>query len=593
MKRMKILLPLLLLTGTIQPGAAAPPQDIQKNGDRAVLHELADRIEQERIAARFQAQFRLGKPVTTFADYSLAPVRKQAEKQAAWKAELSKVDPQHLNETDRQTFGILQFELSGVAPDEAEYWLTFDLTPYQAPMMIGYANQVLAAQPLETAENAENYLSLIEAYGAMLESLFAKLEAQKARGIYMPKAILPVIRSTWTALADSADELRPAEERLARLDPPARAALNEGFDRVITQRVAPAYANIIAAVGADYEAEAPEAVGIGQYPGGKDVYRKLIRRHTTIDATPEQLHQQGLAAVADISARMEEIRDQLGSSASSRAFYDKLSTDPRFLATSPADVEASYWRYIRAIEPKVADYFRAVPTAPYGVKRLPLAAEQGQTFGYYSAPTKAEPRGIYHYNGSNLEKRSLVNAGTLIYHELIPGHHFQIALQEENAALTSFRKHYVAGAFNEGWGEYAASLGIELGLYDTPEALYGRYVNEMFLAARLVVDTGMNYFGWPLEKARAYMHDVTSLSDVEIASESLRYSVSIPGQALAYRSGYDKFWGLRRHAEDALGSAFDIREFHEVLLSPGARPMAVVEADVDRYVTKRRERFSR
>lgn len=583
MNRAKILLPLLLLTGTATPALARAPQAASATPDTAALRAIEDAIAQDALETSFHAQFREGKPITKFVDYSLTPVRAAAAKRARWKAALAKINPAGLSETDRQTRDILAFEYSGIAADEAEYWLTFDLTPYQAPFMISFVSQVLAGQPLATPADTANYTRLIGAYGTMLESLLTKLEAQKARGIYMPKAMLPVIRSTWTTLAGGTAALKPADDRLAKLDAASRAKLAAGIDGIIAKRITPAFVRINAAVGPDCEAKAPTAVGIGQYPGGKDVYRRLVRRYTTLDVTPEQLHKQGLDAVADISARMQAIRTQLGFTGTSRAFYDKLSTDPRFLAKTPADVEATYWRYIRAIEPKVGSYFRAMPKAPYGVKRLPLAAEPGQTFGYYGQPTTAEPRGIYNYNGSNLDKRSLVNAGTLIYHELIPGHHFQIMLQEENTALTPFRKRYMAGAFNEGWGEYAASLGIEMGLYDTPESLYGRYVNEMFLTVRLVVDTGMNYFGWPLEKARAYMHEVTSLSDVEIASESLRYSVSIPGQALAYRTGFDEFWRLRRGAEKSLGAKFDIRDFHDVLLSPGARPMSVVAADVDRY----------
>jgi uncharacterized protein (DUF885 family) len=378
--------------------------------------------------------------------------------------------------------------------------------------------------------------------------------------------------------------VRPADARLDKLDPAARTKLLTDVDGVLSQRLKPAVARINAIIGADYERKAPEAVGLAQYPGGKDFYLKLVRRYTTLPLTPEQIQAIGEKDVADVSVRMAAIRKQLGSSDGSRAFYDKISVDPRFLAKDTDAVEATYNGYISRIVPKLPSYFQTLPKAPYGVKRLPLAVEAGQTFGYYSEPSPDEPRGLYNYNGSQLDKRSTINAGTLIYHELMPGHHMQIAIQAENAALSPYRKHYQVGAFTEGWAEYAASLGIEMGLYDTPEGLYGRYVNEMFLTSRLVVDTGMNYFGWPLEKARAYMHDNTSLSDLEIASESLRYSTSIPGQALGYRIGYVKFWELRRKAEKAMGAKFDLRAFHDIILLPGARPLAIVEQDVDAYI---------
>lgn len=581
---MKLCALLITLGTAAMPIIAHAQETVRTADDSSALHAIESAIQREQLETEFTAQFRAGKRITRFADYSLAPIREQTAQRALWKQALAKIDPARLGDSDHRTYRILKFELSDIAPDETEYWLTFDLTPYQAPMQLGIVYQVLAAQTLSNAADAEEYTRLVRAYATMLDTLVAKLEAQIERGIYMPKAVLPLVRSTWATLAGGTSAVRPADSRLSGLDASTRRTLLGEIDSVLTQRIDPAYARLKLLVGEHYEAKAPEAVGIGQYPGGKAVYQKLVRRYTTMPTTPEELHRQGLSSVADVSARMQAIRTDLGFTGTSRAFYDALSTDPRFLAKTPADVEATYQRFLRAIEPKVAGYFRALPKAPYGVQRLPLAAEPGQTFGYYNPPNAAEPRGLYYYNGSNLEKRSLVNAGTLIYHELVPGHHFQVALQQENSALSPFRQNYMAGAFNEGWGEYAASLGIELGLYDTPEALYGRYVNEMFLAVRLVVDTGMNHFGWPLEKARAYMREVTSLSDMEIDSESLRYAVSIPGQALAYRTGYDKFWDLRRRAENRLGPAFDIRDFHDVLLSPGARPMQVVETDIDAYI---------
>jgi len=583
----KTCLPLLFLASAAHPASTLPVHAARPADDTAALHAIEDDIEQSQLETSFYAQWRAGKPIGQFVDYSLVPVRRLAALTERRKAQHARIDPARLNPVDRQTWRILSFEFA-TATDEAEYWLTFDLTPYQAPMQLGMVHQVLATQPLASRDNAAGYLRLLGEYASMLETLHAKLEAQKARGIYMPKPVLPVVRSTWTTLAAGSGALRPADARLTALDAATRARFLTDADRIIAGRIAQVYARINAAIGADYEAKAPVAVGIGQYPGGNAVYRRLIHRNVTLATTPAQLHRHGLAAVADISSRMQAIRTQLGFTGSSRAFYDRISIDPRFIARTPADAEATYQRYIEAVEPKVPGYFRSVPKAPFGIQRLPLAAEAGQTFGYYDPPNASEPRGLYYYNGSNLDKRSLVNAGTLIYHELVPGHHFQTALQEESTILSPFRKHYLAGSFNEGWGEYAASLGIELGLYDTPETLYGRYVNEMFLAARLVVDTGMNHYGWSLEKARAYMHAVTSLSDVEIASETLRYSTNLPGQALAYRTGYDKMWELRRRAEKALGATFDIRDFHDVVLATGARPLSVLEADIDAYIARTR-----
>ena len=576
----------LALASAAAPAVAAPAV-AQPSGEAAKLLALTDAIEQDQLATSFYAQMRAGRPISGFADYSLAEVTRTEAKRRGWLRTLHAIDAKRLDAIDRETYEMVEFDLLNGSAGEAEYWLTFDLTAYQAPMVNGFVNQILAARPLTTAAEAADYTRLVGSYATMMESLTAKVGAQTAKGLYLPKPALPGIRATWSAIASGLDTVRPADARLAKLDPAARTKLLAAVDTVLSRRLQPTLARLTAMIG-PYEAKAPEAVGLGQYPGGKDLYLKLVRRYTTLALTPEEIHAIGEKDVADVAGRMAAIRRQLGSTDGARAFYDKISVDPRFLAKNTDEVEAIYNGYISRIVPKLPATFGTLPKAPYGVKRLPLAAEPGQTFGYYSEPTANEARGIYYYNGSQLDKRSTINAGTLIYHELMPGHHMQIAIQFENPALSPYRKQYQVGAFTEGWAEYAASLGIEMGLYDTPEGLYGRYVNEIFLTTRLVLDTGMNYFGWPLEKARSYMHDNTSMSDLEIASETLRYSTSIPGQALGYRIGYVKFWELRRKAEKALGPKFDLRAFHDVILLPGARPLAVVEQDVDAYIAGKR-----
>ena len=181
----------------------------------------------------------------------------------------------------------------------------------------------------------------------------------------------------------------------------------------------------------------------------------------------------------------------------------------------------------------------------------------------------------------------MIWAGSLIYHELLPGHHFHLATQNENKILQDYRRKYTSGAFTEGYAEYAASLGIEMGMYEDPYELYGRYLAEIFLASRLAVDTGLNALGWSLQEARDYMAKYVVQSKEEIASETLRYSTSIPAQALNYRLGYEKHWELRRRAEAALGEQFDIREYHDIVLSDGSKPLVVLELKVDRWIASK------
>ena len=207
------------------------------------------------------------------------------------------------------------------------------------------------------------------------------------------------------------------------------------------------------------------------------------------------------------------------------------------------------------------------------------------SYGYYEAPTASKPTGRYRYNGSSLDTRSQLSAAALIYHELVPGHHFHLARQYENTELPIIRRVAIDNsAFNEGWAEYASGLAGEMGLYDDVYDLYGRLMHERFIAQRLVTDTGLNAFGWTLERAGEFMRANTLESPTQIATETLRYSTDLPAQALAYRMGYLKFKELRERAQHRLGARFDIRDFHEATLREGALPLKVLERHIDRFI---------
>jgi len=242
---------------------------------------------------------------------------------------------------------------------------------------------------------------------------------------------------------------------------------------------------------------------------------------------------------------------------------------------------------IRRIEPKVGAFFHKMPKAPYGVLRLDPALEPSMTYGYYQLPSAAEPRGLYRFNGYKPEQRSTLMAEATIYHELIPGHHFQLALRAENTALTGFRRTAMYTAFTEGWAEYASDLAGEMGMYDDPYARAGRLAMDLFLSSRLVVDTGMNALGWSRDRALAFMRDNTFETELQIGTETLRYSADMPGQALAYKTGAMKIHELRDRTAKAQGSAFDLRKFHDWVLDSGSMPLGVLDAHVACLVAER------
>jgi uncharacterized protein (DUF885 family) len=289
--------------------------------------------------------------------------------------------------------------------------------------------------------------------------------------------------------------------------------------------------------------------------------------------------------VAFLTEEMRQVREGLGFHGDEDAFLVQLKASGRLHAQTPEEVEARFRRAVARLEPLLPGCFSQLPKAAYDVRRLPPALEAGMTYGYYEPPRPGEPAGVYHYNGSGLETRSQLNAVAIIYHELVPGHHFHIARQNENRGLPAIRREAMEmGAYNEGWAEYASGLPREMGLYDDPYDLYGRLVHERFTAQRLVVDTGMNLLGWSLERGREYMRRYTLESETQVATETLRYATDLPGQALCYRLGYLKMQELRHKSKQALGARFDIRAFHDHVLATGSIPLGSLRRAIDTWV---------
>jgi uncharacterized protein (DUF885 family) len=484
-------------------------------------------------------------------------------------AELSAVEV--TEEEDRLTAGFLQHELSGAIERDRHGLLGFTVTPYQT---YGLALALQTVFPAFAGEPS-TYLSLIADTRDQVVELRERLEQQRAAGLLLPAPAVPGAR-------ESLRRLRAASATAMAAHAPA--GVREQAERLVETELQPSYDALLAVLDETYERAAPAQLGLGQNDGGDAYYAWLVAAQTASDLTPAELHRLGLDQVAQLTDAMAKARADLGVVGTEQEFHAQLTTDPRVHATSPDEVEALFLGHMARLEPLISRWFSVLPKAPYGVARLAPESEAGMTYGYYESPTAAQPIGRYRWNGANLESKSLLTYATLIFHELAPGHHFHLARQAENDALPDLRRHGGGlNAFNEGWAEYAAGLGWEMGLYDEPLDGYGRLVHERFTAQRLVVDTGLHLHGWSQEQARAYMKANTTESDAQVASEVLRYGTDLPGQALAYRAGFVELNRLRSKAEAALGDRFDIRAFHERVLGPGALPFPVLDASLDRW----------
>ena len=529
-------------------------------------------------------QLKYGVEITELPELSFAETQEEAVFSQSILERLEGIDGSRLSDDDRVTLAVLRWSARDTIELARFHWLNVPITPYNSALFI--IHQIFTDFRFEKPDDTKRYLGLLSRYPVVIEQIYSHLQRQAEMGIIVPEPELELVLPFIQAFIQDpvASLFYVGDDRLRKIDADTALEFHAQVGEAISGRINPALRRLYEYVATPYRDQAPERVGLWQYPEGREYYRYLVKTHTTLDVSPEDVHQIGLDAVERINAKMAQTRKKLGFTESKAEFHRFLKTDPRFFPQTPDEIRLKLLSYAEGIDAQIDAMFLMRPKAPYDVERLDPVLEGSWTYGYYQEPTAANAKGIYFFNGSNLHERSMLDAESLTYHELVPGHHFQTALLEENGALPALRKNYVNTAFIEGWAEYAASLGLELGRYQDPYDLYGRYTAEMFFAVRLVVDTGMNHHGWTLSRATAFMRKNLLSSDTEIATESLRYCCDSPGQALGYAMGAREIRRLREKATTDLGMEFDVRRFHQVVLDSGAIPLAVLGENIDRFI---------
>lgn len=550
----------------------------------ATIDRLADAYWQRELAQSYYLRLQLGKPIESIRPITIEGAQDDARFSKGVLDQLSNIDPNALDHDRWLTYQTLQYLATNDVAARDYFWLTQIATPYAGGSQIALLGPVFSSFTFSTQADADRYVSLVHQYAAFVRSVETVLQGQHARGFILPPVEIDAAVKVYKAYAMPVDQspLLVDGARLKALPASRRAALEEEVRSTVATDVAPAFQSLVAYLNGPYRAGAPNGVGLSQYKGSAEYYAYLVRYYTTLDVTPAKLHQLGLDEVERLTRQLDGIRREVGFRGDLAAFRHFLETDPRFFPRKPSDFGDRLEVYVHRAEPVVPQYFLHTPKAPYGVEPLPEALAGSQTFGYYDPPTAARPKGLYLYNAWRPSQTSMLGAGALICHELMPGHHFQIALQQESNALPNVRHYdFSEGGFLEGWGEYASQLCWDMGVYKTPYDQAGRVLQDLMVSTRLVVDTGMNAMGWSRERAMQFMRDHVTLSERQIETESLRYSTDIPGQALAYKTGELTMLSIREHAKQQLGSAFDIRQFHSWVLDSGAMTLDTLRRHVD------------
>lgn len=441
----------------------------------------------------------------------------------------------------------------------------------------------------KTVGDYENYVARLRAFDDYAAGHIELMREGVRRGVTVPAVIMQRFHEPIEAqiVEDPTKSLlyAPLEKFPDEISQADRDRLQADAKVAITESVVPGYQQFLKFMRNEYVPNCRDTIAASALPKGRDYYRHCAKKFTTVeDLTPEEIHAIGKAEVARIRAEMDEIIKRVGFEGTFAEFTEQLRSDEKFYAKSSAELVDEVSAILKRIDGQLPALFGKLPRMSYGVREVPAFIAPQATFAYYQPPAGDGTRaGFFYINTFNLPARPLYMLESLSLHEAVPGHHLQIALQQELEGMPEFRKFSGFTVFVEGWALYAERLGQEMGLYEDPYSDFGRLTMEAWRACRLVVDTGIHYLGWTREEAIEYMRANSAMPLHDIRAEVDRY-IGWPGQALAYKIGELKIRELRAKAEKELGKKFDVRTFHDVVLANGAVPLSVLEANVDAWI---------
>ncbi|TMP82451.1 DUF885 domain-containing protein [Pseudoalteromonas phenolica] len=445
-----------------------------------------------------------------------------------------------------------------------------------------------SAQPFNTIEDYKNFVSRADGFIQWLEGIESNMRKGIENNVVLPKALTEKLIPQFSAhiVKDETQSVfwGPINSFPESLSDQQKQSITASYKVMILDRLVPAYSKMTKFLKEEYLPNSRETFGYSDLPNGKAWYEYQIATHTTLDMNAEEIHKIGLSEVSRIRNEMEWVKEQLNFEGDLQSFFEFLREDEQFYFKSADELINAYVEVKEKIDARVPLLFDIAPKADYEVKLVEAFRAQSAAGASYASPAPDGSRpGIFYINAHNLKAQPKFLVETLSIHEAAPGHHFQIALQQEVEGLPSFRKFGGYTVFSEGWALYAESLGKELGLFTDPLMWYGRLVDEQLRAMRLVVDTGLHAKGWSREKAIQFMLENSSMAESDVTAEVERY-IGWPGQAVSYKVGQFKIQELRDYCEEKLGKKFDIKAFHTQILIDGALPMPILESKIKKWV---------
>jgi uncharacterized protein (DUF885 family) len=515
--------------------------------------------------------------------------KKQAAFYDKFENELTTIDTTALSAEEKNSYDIIKWEVA-VGKDLLKY--DTNLMPihqfWGTHLTMGQYAGGTSAQPFKTEKDYKNFLKRMDLFAVWVDSAMVYMKKGIDKGMVLPKALtvkmIPQFESMVTTNVEdnlfySALKAFPKE-----ITADQQETLKKEYAATIKEKLEPQFKKITEFLKNEYLPASRTTSGIGSLPNGKELYKVYAKQWTTTTKTPDEIHALGLKEVSRIKAEMEKVKDQVGFKGTINEFFEHVRTKPELMSfKTPEEVIANFEKIHQTIKPNVDKLFSLQPKCPFQIKRTEAFREKTASAEYSQGSADGSRPGTFYVPIPDVKAYNYYGDEDLFLHEAIPGHHFQISLQQENNELPNFRKFAWFGAYGEGWALYTESLGKELGLYTDPYQYFGMLGNEMHRAVRLVVDTGIHNKGWTREQAIKYSLDNEAESEAGIIAEIERY-MAIPGQALSYKMGQLKILELRKKAQDKMKEKFDIKVFHQKILESGVLPLALLEKKINNWI---------